>query len=108
MPLLSGSFLVASTRSRRDHDLGSVAASGLGGGAAPGAGADDLQRVVDVGEAVLDSDLGGPPFHRRGLNLHGVATVAAEQVVMVGSGGAASVDGLAVVGAHRVDLPPVD
>jgi hypothetical protein len=54
--------------------------SGRGAG---GAAAGDFHGVVDVGEAVIVGDLGGPQLHGRPLDLHGVPAVPAHQVVMV-------------------------
>ena len=73
----------------------------LSGGAA-GAGADDLDRVVDVDEALRLGDLPGPPLDLAALDLHGPAAVPADQVVVV-PGAADPVDRLAVRAAQHVD-----
>ena len=69
----------------------------------PGAGAEDLQRVGDVGEAVLGGDRVGPALDGRPLDLDGRAALAADEVVVVRVR-AAAVDRLAVLGPQHVDL----
>src|SRR4051794_33196524 len=51
--------------------------------AAVGAGADDLQGVADVGEAVLAGDPVGPRLDGGAGDLDGATTAAADQVVVV-------------------------
>src|SRR6476469_3202462 len=70
---------------------------------AVGAGAEDLQRVVHFGEAVLGADPGRPRLDGAALDLDRAAAVAAHQVVVV-TCRARAVDGLTVVGAQHVDL----
>ena len=69
-------------------------------------GADDLQGVADVGEAVLTGDPVGPRLDRRPGDLDGAAAHPADQVVVV-LGAAAAVERLAGVGADRVQLAVV-
>src|SRR5690606_19754604 len=71
------------------------------------AGAEDLDGVSDVAEAVLVADRLGPALHHRALHLDGVTAAAADQVVVVLTGLARAVDGLALVVAAHVDLTPV-
>src|SRR5688572_2609121 len=75
-------------------------------GPAGGAGAEDLQRVTDVGEAVLVGDPVGPPLDRRALDLDGETAAPADQVVVV-LRAAAAVQRLAGVGAQGVELAVV-
>ncbi len=71
------------------------------------AGAEDLDGVADVTEAVLGGDLVGPLLDRRTLDLDGLAAGPAHQVVVVIVGAAPAVDGLAVAGAQHIDLAGV-
>src|SRR6185312_11505668 len=75
-------------------------------GAAVGAGAEDLQRVADVGEPVLAGHPVGPLLHRGAGHLHGQPAAAAHQVVVV-LPAAAAVERLAGVGAQGVELAVV-
>ena len=78
----------------------------LAGLATGRAGPEDLQRVADVGEAVLGGDGAGPALDRRALDLDGRPAGAADEVVVVRVGAAAP-DGLAVLVAQHVDLAGV-
>ena len=69
---------------------------------AAAADAEDLDRVADVGEAVLACDVGRPRLHVAALHLDRAAAHPAHQVVMVMLG-AAPVHRLAGVGAQGVD-----
>jgi DNA-binding transcriptional MerR regulator len=71
------------------------------------AGAEDLQRVVDVGEAMLVGDLVGPALHGRAAHLDRRATLPADQVMVVGAAAPAE-HLLPATGARRVDLTGVD
>ena len=73
---------------------------------AGGAGAEDLQGVADVGEAVLAGDPVGPLLDRRAGHLDGQPAAAADQVVVV-LRAAAAVERLAGVGADGVQLAVV-
>src|SRR3954447_1313784 len=75
-------------------------------GAAVGAGAEDLQRVADVGETVLVGDPVGPLLDGGPGHLHGEPAAPADEVVVV-LPAAAPVEGLAGVGAQRVELAVV-
>src|SRR6476646_8020609 len=63
---------------------------------AVGAGAEDLEGVTHVGEAVLGTHPGRPRLHGRTLHLHGPAALPADQVVVV-TGRAGAVDGFTLV-----------
>ena len=67
------------------------------------AGAEDLQGVGDVGEAVLAGDPVGPALDRRAFDLDRPSAAAADEVVVV-AGAALAVAHLAVVAAQGVDL----
>src|SRR5579859_1602537 len=69
-----------------------------------GAEAEEFHRVVYRCEAGLRGDLFGPALYRAAFDFHAAATGAAGQVVMVGVGAAAAVEGLAVGVPDRVDL----
>ena len=71
---------------------------------AAAADAEDLDRVADVGEAVLACDFGRPRLDLAALHLDRAAAHPAHQVVMVMLG-AAPVHRLAGVGAQGVDQP---
>src|SRR5690606_27385859 len=72
-----------------------------------GAGAEHLDRVRYVAEAVLCGDGVRPALDGGARDLDGPAAVAADQVVVVLLGAAGPVDGLALVGAQHVDLARV-
>ena len=67
---------------------------------AGGAGAEQLEGVAHVGEAVPLRQLLGPRFDRGTFDLHRRAATAADQVVVV-DGTAPSVDGLAGVDSRN-------
>src|SRR5688500_7205010 len=74
--------------------------------AAGGAGTEDLERVADVGVAVLGRDRARPPLDGRALDLDGRPARTAHQVVVVRVGAAAP-DRLTVLVAQHVDLAGV-
>ena len=70
------------------------------------AGAEDLQGVADVDEAVLGGDPVRPGLHRRAVDLDGAAAGPAHQVVVVALA-APAVEVLAAGRPHDVDLAGV-
>ncbi|CDZ92014.1 hypothetical protein RHRU231_910053 [Rhodococcus ruber] len=66
------------------------------------AGAEDLDGVADVDEAVVLGHLVGPALDRGPVHLDGESARAAHEMVVV-TGRAAPVDGLPAVGAQHVD-----
>src|SRR5581483_10583263 len=70
------------------------------------AGAEDLQRVGHVDEAVLGRDALRPALHRRAFDLHRAPARAADEMVVVAAA-APAVDGLALGGAQHVHLARV-
>src|SRR5450631_1412163 len=71
-------------------------------GGAGGAEAEDLQRVMNVAEAVLGADLVGPALDGRSFDLDGPPAASADQVMVVAVA-APPVDSFTVAGPHHVD-----
>src|SRR5690625_3345931 len=65
---------------------------------------EDVEGVLELGEAVLRRHLLRPGLDEAPADLHGGAAPAAHEVVVVLDALAAPVEGLAVVGAQHVDL----
>src|SRR5439155_6860901 len=70
-------------------------------------GPEDLHGARDVLEPSGPGDGLGPPLDLGPFELHGPAARPADQVMVVGLGGAPPVDGLAAPRAEHVDRPPV-
>jgi hypothetical protein len=68
------------------------------------AGAEDLQIVTDLPEAVLLGDGIGPPLHRRSRHLDGTTTQAADQMMMMLTRRAAAVRRFTVAGPDGIDI----
>jgi hypothetical protein len=68
------------------------------------AGAEDLQVMADLPEAILLGNRIGPTLDSRSRDLDRSTADAADEVVVVVPGGAAAVRGLTVAGADRVKI----
>ena len=76
-------------------------------GSAIGAGSEEFDRVLDVGEAVVVTDQSAPRLHGWTVDVDGVPADAAHQVVVVLTARAPAVHSFALRGAQHIDLTVV-